>query len=186
MNIKSIALFAGLISFVPMPASATTYFVNDSSGTMSVTGSFTTDGTTGQLGTSNIVGWNLTITGSFPSIVLSSTDPSGFSFDDGPATTATSTAVTFNYSGDIASDFSFRNLNNQFIEWSWSGVIGTFSIDNNVIIENSFRTGDPIIATVAAVPEPSTWAMMILGFMGVGFMAYRRKNSYAKMAMNAA
>ena len=31
-------------------------------------------------------------------------------------------------------------------------------------------------ATVAAVPEPSTWAMMILGFAGVGFMAYRRKS----------
>ncbi len=29
--------------------------------------------------------------------------------------------------------------------------------------------------TVSAVPEPSTWAMMILGFFGVGFMAYRRK-----------
>jgi PEP-CTERM motif len=28
-----------------------------------------------------------------------------------------------------------------------------------------------------AVPEPSTWAMMILGFAGVGFMAYRRRNS---------
>jgi hypothetical protein len=27
-----------------------------------------------------------------------------------------------------------------------------------------------------AVPEPSTWAMMILGFSGIGFMAYRRKN----------
>ena len=26
------------------------------------------------------------------------------------------------------------------------------------------------------VPEPSTWAMMILGFAGVGFMAYRRKS----------
>jgi hypothetical protein len=26
-----------------------------------------------------------------------------------------------------------------------------------------------------AVPEPSTWAMMILGFFGVGFMAYRRR-----------
>jgi hypothetical protein len=25
------------------------------------------------------------------------------------------------------------------------------------------------------IPEPSTWAMMILGFAGVGFMAYRRK-----------
>lgn len=30
-------------------------------------------------------------------------------------------------------------------------------------------------AAVAAVPEASTWAMMILGFAGVGFMAYRRK-----------
>jgi hypothetical protein len=27
---------------------------------------------------------------------------------------------------------------------------------------------------VSAVPEPSTWAMMILGFAGIGFMAYRR------------
>ena len=27
---------------------------------------------------------------------------------------------------------------------------------------------------VAAVPEPSTWVMMILGFAGLGFMAYRR------------
>jgi hypothetical protein len=34
--------------------------------------------------------------------------------------------------------------------------------------------------TVASnVPEPSTWAMMILGFMGVGFMAYRRKDKRA-------
>jgi hypothetical protein len=32
---------------------------------------------------------------------------------------------------------------------------------------------------VEGVPEPSTWAMMILGFLGVGFMAYRRRNSAA-------
>ena len=31
----------------------------------------------------------------------------------------------------------------------------------------------------SAVPEPSTWAMMILGFFGVGFMAYRRKQNGA-------
>ena len=30
---------------------------------------------------------------------------------------------------------------------------------------------------VSGVPEPSTWAMMILGFFGVGFMAYRRKQN---------
>jgi choice-of-anchor C domain-containing protein len=33
--------------------------------------------------------------------------------------------------------------------------------------------------SVTATPEPSTWAMMILGFMGVGFLAYRRKQGSA-------
>jgi hypothetical protein len=30
---------------------------------------------------------------------------------------------------------------------------------------------------VASVPEPSTWAMMILGFAGIGAMTYRRHKS---------
>ena len=34
-------------------------------------------------------------------------------------------------------------------------------------------------ATVAAVPEPSTWAMMMLGFVGLAFMTYRRRKSVA-------
>jgi hypothetical protein len=34
----------------------------------------------------------------------------------------------------------------------------------------------------AAVPEPSTWAMMLLGFAGFGLMAYRRKSKPALMA----
>lgn len=33
--------------------------------------------------------------------------------------------------------------------------------------------------TIAAVPEASTWAMMILGFFGMGFIAYRRKGARA-------
>jgi hypothetical protein len=39
-----------------------------------------------------------------------------------------------------------------------------------------------ITASVASVPEPSTWAMMLLGFAGVSFMAYRRKSKPALMA----
>jgi PEP-CTERM motif len=41
---------------------------------------------------------------------------------------------------------------------------------------------DEVFITVPptpAVPEPSTWAMLILGFAGIGFMAYRRKNKIA-------
>jgi PEP-CTERM motif len=46
-----------------------------------------------------------------------------------------------------------------------------------VIYDQSFAA-----TAVAAVPEPSTWAMMLLGFAGVGFMAYRRKSNPALMA----
>jgi PEP-CTERM motif len=42
-----------------------------------------------------------------------------------------------------------------------------------------YNPGDPGVISVAAVPEPSTWAMMILGFAGIGFMAYRRKGRAA-------
>jgi PEP-CTERM motif len=34
----------------------------------------------------------------------------------------------------------------------------------------------------SAVPEPSTWAMMILGFAGISFMAYRRNSRPALLA----
>jgi PEP-CTERM motif len=42
------------------------------------------------------------------------------------------------------------------------------------------------ISVSSAVPEPSTWAMMILGFAGVGFLAYRRKNKHSGMAFRVA
>jgi len=55
-----------------------------------------------------------------------------------------------------------------------------FSIDavglngNTGLIGSQF-SGGVINTTVGGVPEPSTWAMMLLGLAGVGFMAYRRK-----------
>jgi len=36
--------------------------------------------------------------------------------------------------------------------------------------------GQGEVKVASAVPEPATWAMMVLGFFGVGFMAYRRRN----------
>jgi hypothetical protein len=51
------------------------------------------------------------------------------------------------------------------------------SADDNL---SSFNI--PEIEFAAAAPEPSTWAMMILGFAGLGFMAYRRKSKPALMA----
>lgn len=37
--------------------------------------------------------------------------------------------------------------------------------------QNSFE-----INNISAVPEPTTWAMMILGFLGLGFLGYRKSS----------
>ncbi len=39
---------------------------------------------------------------------------------------------------------------------------------------------DNVVLT--AVPEPSTWAMMILGFLGMGFIGYRRRPTLFRVA----
>jgi hypothetical protein len=47
-------------------------------------------------------------------------------------------------------------------------------IDSSLVAGgNDFGIDDLVIT---AVPEPSTWAMMILGFAGIGVLAYRRNN----------
>jgi hypothetical protein len=45
----------------------------------------------------------------------------------------------------------------------------------------NFGSGE-IRGFLHAVPEPSTWAMLLLGFAGIGFMAHRRKSKPALMA----
>jgi hypothetical protein len=51
-------------------------------------------------------------------------------------------------------------------------------------IDGSAALGGPTtVDFTAAVPEPTTWAMMILGFAGVGFMAYRRRNENALLSV---
>ncbi|SHM37477.1 PEPxxWA-CTERM sorting domain-containing protein [Bradyrhizobium lablabi] len=69
-----------------------------------------------------------------------------------------------------------------------SGSIRYQTTDFNGFFELVFADLSPTSLTVtvaesslAAVPEPSTWAMMILGFCGLGFMTYRRKSKPALM-----
>jgi PEP-CTERM motif-containing protein len=70
---------------------------------------------------------------------------------------------------------------------------GTLTSTGNVFLEllgygnNTVELFDNVHASydngvTAAVPEPSTWAMMILGFAGIGFMAYRRRNGALHVA----
>jgi hypothetical protein len=58
-----------------------------------------------------------------------------------------------------------------------------FSInpDGSYVVDDGTFAVHPVNLT-DAVPEPSTWAMMILGFAGIGVMAYRRKSKPALIA----
>ena len=51
----------------------------------------------------------------------------------------------------------------------------SFTANGQLDLVDQVRIGG--VANVGAVPEPSTWAMMVIGLFGVGFMAYRRKQN---------
>jgi hypothetical protein len=69
----------------------------------------------------------------------------------------------------------------------WNLTLGNYEEDYPALHPGSPSTAvgqlntAAINAVNAAVPEPSTWAMMILGFVGISFMAYRRKSKPALM-----
>ena len=81
--------------------------------------------------------------------------------------------------GTITEDVSLNS--SSFKSFSFSGFIDLSSV--TVTTTSPGYTGYAALDNVkfteftAAVPEPSTWAMMILGFAGIGFMAYRRKQN---------
>ena len=60
-------------------------------------------------------------------------------------------------------------------------VSGIYTFDLKLFSSERVELADVSIQ-VNAVPEPSTWAMLILGFAGIGFMAYRRKSRPAALA----
>ena len=87
------------------------------------------------------------------------------------------------FSGDVA-DNSNTFLGVQDTTADITSVIYlTFADGSNssgpvAINQMTITPGDP----TTAVPEPSTWGMLLLGFAGIGFMAYRRKSKPALMA----
>jgi hypothetical protein len=68
--------------------------------------------------------------------------------------------------------------------FAFTDVVGTNSLvfSGNPVNDGGDHSIGLDLVSIAAVPEPSTWAMMLLGFAGVGFMAYRRKSKPALMA----
>lgn len=68
-----------------------------------------------------------------------------------------------------------KNGNNFILVTAENGE--TFSTLNLSTTGNISDIKQTRVDLAGAVPEPSTWAMIILGFLGLGFMAYRKKST---------
>jgi hypothetical protein len=81
--------------------------------------------------------------------------------------------LVFSVANATIAELTAGNPTNIFVADVFSGQTG-----NTGPVDAGIGPG----TNIAPVPEPSTWAMMILGFVGVGFLAYRRKSKPALMA----
>ena len=107
------------------------------------------------------------------------------------AVTALGVAETFNVPtpGQLGSPFTISG-NESFFELNASNgevITGLEIIDTGGSISDfeHYRIDTAAIPTVAAVPEPSTWAMMILGFCGIVVMGAKRRR-YGERAFRVA
>ena len=201
----SVAFIATLLGVGVCSAASITYNVDQTIGAGSVVGTVQTDGTIGGLTTANFTDWNLLLTGlggaTFTltqgnSVVLDGTYSSGFvlATAGNSDVTATTSSLLFNFS---ATDHGFFGIQQGAVVFSgeeyWcnaaSGNGACYSPGASVApvsnVDASFqveaRTGNEVIGTVNATPLPSTWLMLLSGFVGLGFFAYRgtKKNAAA-------
>lgn len=65
----------------------------------------------------------------------------------------------------------------QSLNMAW--LVGSLAAGSSATINYAYVVGDNIEVVGGVVPEPATWGMMILGFMGVGGMVRRRRTALA-------
>jgi phospholipase/lecithinase/hemolysin len=95
---------------------------------------------------------------------------------------------TYDLLGDIVSNpssFHFGNVTDACVSTACVG--GTFDQQNEYLFwdgvhptaEGHMVTANFAIAALGGVPEPSTWAMMLIGFAGLGFAGYLKRRPRA-------
>ena len=114
--------------------------------------------------------------------LLSGQDPLSASFTGQFAVDDRVTSIMLNgttlFSGSEGSDSAWTDFSASSGFLSGQNTL-TFTVENIGGVSSN-PTGldvDFLSSYVAAVPEPATWLMMILGFVGLGSLGYRRQKS---------
>ena len=181
--LKIVAAASVGIAASVLPARALVYNVNETIGAGSVIGTVTTNGTFGtNLGPDIFTAWDLHLNGDGVSFEIKNTDTGAVVWGGGDIT-ATPNYLMFNYSAGDGGFLLFQDgLHSGTFYWCLN-TSNAACVNNESVVPQAYtdpsaqfasRSGDLVFAT--AVPEPSTWAMMILGCCGVGFLRYRRRN----------
>nr|WP_314445824.1 FxDxF family PEP-CTERM protein [uncultured Sphingomonas sp.] len=107
------------------------------------------------------------------SIILSSTSTSALDDTDFSGVFLTGTGITspLSISEVLADPNETRALNN----FQVAAGTYTLNIQGRPGTQNGAFGGNVAFQSMAAVPEPGTWAMMLLGFGAVGFSMRRRR-----------
>jgi hypothetical protein len=185
------AMFITALSFFARPASAVVVsadtidtFAVDGSYTNSIdpsiTGTLTVDLTTRSVTGANINTGSLLSGGFGTFTIIAGQGAFGPRGQDYVVDLSNGAGITFDLVLDTGSSLfsgatTAIDSRSNFVFNTFFGPIPCFTCGD---FKGSFSVETPGSGTAVAgaVPEPSTWAMMIFGFLGVGFIAYHRKN----------
>lgn len=166
-------------------ASPRTYVVNESVGAGSVTGTITTDGTTGVLFDTNVLSWDLSLSDGTSSIVLTPSNSIDTSLSSGWIS-ATPNALTFDFAGAGYASFGQTGPTGSSVCWSVSSIVCNVSGQTapGVYIEiggtdpnyqfaapSSFALSGTVLTV--AVPEPASGLLLTPVLAALGLIRRR-------------
>ncbi|MCG2633008.1 PEPxxWA-CTERM sorting domain-containing protein, partial [Bradyrhizobium sp. WYCCWR 13023] len=124
-------------------------------------------------------------TPTFADVYQGVSGPSFFGF--GYASTVGGAGDIFNIDGsrgylDVPTGFVSGGSISSSTTFAHGTFTGSLNPGTYVYTWGQGELADSVTVQIDAVPEPSTWAMMILGFCGLGFIARYRRNKLSSVA----
>jgi hypothetical protein len=179
------ALALGLTAALALAgsANAATYFGNRSVGTANVVFTIVTDDTLGVLTEDNILDWTFAVTNNGETAKFGANSDGAKLDIGGSAFTATTGGLFFNFSAPGSNYAAFVSGFRQSYCVQSNGCF-----DNNgpeeIAVAGQFVTNFQIVPRsgeqqIASIPEPATWALMLIGFGGAGAAIRTRRQRLA-------